>query len=282
MKLVLVTGLSGAGKSVALRTLEDAGFEAIDNVPLSFLPAVAGTKETSGSLAIGVDIRSRDFSLKRVLDALRALRARPDASLSILYLDCDDEVLRRRFTETRRRHPLAHDRPVEAGIRHERELLEGLRDIADAVIDTSDMSAADLRRIVSEQFARDERQLSIAVTSFSYKRGVPREADLVFDVRFLRNPHYVPELQPLTGREAPVGEYISQDPAWPGFFTRLEEFILPLLPCYQKEGKQYLTIAIGCTGGKHRSVYTAEKLAEFLQAKEIKVLLRHRELNADL
>lgn len=273
MQLILITGLSGAGKTVALRTLEDAGFDAIDNLPLSLLPAVSGER-----VAVGADIRARDFSVRHLEEALSALRARGDVSLSIVYLDSDDAVLQRRFTETRRRHPLAHDRPVADGIRHERALLEGIRPMANIVLDTSDMEAADLRRVIGGHFADSARDLSVTVTSFSYKRGLPREADLVFDVRFLRNPHYDPALTSLTGREAAVGAHIMEDTAYAPFFERLCALVLPLLPRYREEGKHYLTVAVGCTGGRHRSVFVAERLAERIASAGFPVQVRHREV----
>lgn len=277
-RLVLITGLSGAGKSVALKSLEDTGFEAIDNIPLSFLSAVASAKDNARPLVVGADIRSRDFSHAHFVEEVEKLRANPEIELSIIYLDCDDETLRRRFTETRRRHPLADDRPVTDGIRHERELVSPLRDIADLVIDTSDTGAQELRRLVLAHFATLPRTLAVAVTSFSFKRGLPREADLVFDVRFLKNPHYDDTLRDFTGMDARVGNYIKQDPAFAPFFERLCGFVTPLLPRYAEEGKQYLTIAIGCTGGKHRSVFTTEQLSAYLTQAGYAVITRHRDM----
>jgi RNase adapter protein RapZ len=277
MKLILVTGMSGAGKGVALKALEDAGFEAIDNIPLALLPTVA-TSAGVNHLAVGVDVRSRDFSAEYFTQAVEPLKTNPDIDFKMLFLDCDDEVLRRRFTETRRRHPLALDRAVLDGIRHERELISGLRDMANMVIDTSDTQAAELRRIVTSDFADIERSLSIVLTSFSFKRGVPREADMVFDIRFLKNPHYDPELKPLTGLDAKVGEHIESDRDFTDFYARLTALIAPLLPRYLEEGKHYLTIAIGCTGGRHRSVYLVQKLGGFLEGLGYNVTVRHRDL----
>ncbi len=278
MKLVLVTGMSGAGKSVALKTLEDCGFEAIDNMPLAFLPAVAagGMKR---NLAIGADIRSRDFSVEHFQEAVASLHANNAVDFKIVFLDADDEVLRRRFTETRRRHPLALDRPVIDGIHHERRLVEGLRALADLVIDTTEYAAADLRKVMTAHFAREERTLSVVLTSFSFKRGLPREADMVFDVRFLKNPHYEAKLKPLTGLDKGVGAYIESDVSFAAFFTNLTALLTPLLPRYLEEGKQYLTIALGCTGGRHRSVYLVQKLGAFLYEEGYNVTLRHRDLS---
>jgi UPF0042 nucleotide-binding protein len=279
MKLVLVTGMSGAGKSVALKTLEDSGFEAIDNMPLSFLPSVVASGAAARNLAVGNDIRSRDFSVEHFLAAIAPLKNNPDIDFKIVFLDADDETLRRRFSETRRRHPLAVDRPAIDGIHHERALIEKLREMADIVIDTSDTQTADLRKIVISHFAREERTLSVVLTSFSFKKGLPREADMVFDVRFLKNPHYDPALKPMTGMDKNVGDYIESDPGFSEFFSRLTGFITPLLPRYLEEGKNYLTIAIGCTGGRHRSVYLVQKLGSVLHQAGYTTTLRHRDLS---
>ena len=279
-RVVIVTGLSGAGKSTALKALEDAGYEAVDNLPLSLLTALvrAGT-DAEKSLAIGVDARTRDFATQPVLDVLGELRQRADVDARLLFLDADDEVLRRRFTETRRRHPLAHDRPVLDGIQAERSLLWPLKERADIVVDTSGLTMAELRNQVQERLADDLRPgLVVAVVSFAYRWGLPREADLVFDVRFLTNPHYVPELQPLTGRDTAVGDYIEKDGGFRPFFDGLTAMLGALLPRYEREGKSYLTVACGCTGGKHRSVYVAERLARWLHEQGRRVNLVHRDI----
>ena len=277
MKLVLVTGMSGAGKSVALKALEDCGFEAIDNIPLAFLPALTNP-QTTGNLVVGSDIRSRDFSADPFIATITPLRLNPEIEFTMLFLDSDDEILRRRYTETRRRHPLTLDRPVLDGIQHERQLLQKIRDAADKVIDTSDYQAADLRTIITSHFASTERRLSLVLTSFSFRRGVPRDADMVFDVRFLKNPHYDPELKMQTGMDEAVGTYIETDSGFSDFYTKLNELLQPLLPRFLEEGKNYLTIAIGCTGGRHRSVYMVQKLGGFLESVGYKVTLRHRDL----
>jgi UPF0042 nucleotide-binding protein len=278
MKFVLVTGMSGAGKSVALRTLEDCGFEAIDNLPLAFLPAISTSTTAARSLAVGIDIRSRDFSTEHFIDAIAALRQNGGLEFQLLFLDSDDEVLRRRFTETRRRHPLALDRTVIDGIHHERGLIEGLREVADLVIDTSEYEAAQLRDAIKANFTRVDRDLSVVLTSFSFKRSIPREADMVFDVRFLKNPYYDVSLRPLNGLDAIVGATIESDYGFEDFYQRLTGFVLPLLPRYIEEGKHYLTIAIGCTGGRHRSVYVVQKLGAFLKSAGYKVTTRHRDM----
>lgn len=279
MRVLLITGLSGAGRSVALKALEDLGWEAIDNVPLKLVPSLlaSGGGDTH-RLAIGTDARSRDFSLSHFNEMLAALRAQRDHDVRLLFLEADDEMLQRRFTETRRKHPLALDRPVIDGIRHERSLLAPLRDHADLVLDTSEWTNADLRHAMREYYSTEQRNLSLFVTSFSFKRGIPRDADMVFDVRFLRNPFYDNALRDKTGLDPAVSAFVEADPDFAGFFERLTGLVAPLLPRYLLEGKAYLTICIGCTGGWHRSVMVAEKLAGFLRKKEYKVGVRHREL----
>ncbi|MFQ5785695.1 MAG: RNase adapter RapZ [Alphaproteobacteria bacterium] len=280
-RLVLLTGMSGAGKTTVLKALEDIGYEAVDNLPLSlFANLVHPAGRQSEALAIDIDVRSRDFSVDALEAALEPLLDRDDLDLRFVFVDCDDEVLRRRFTETRRRHPLAGDRPLTDGIQHERALISRLRKRADTVIDTSDLVVGELKRLVSANFAIDDRPaLRIFVTSFSYRFGLPREADLVFDVRFLANPHYDAALRPLTGRDRAVGDYVERDPGFGPFFAGLEAMLVPLLPRFESEGKSYLTIAIGCTGGRHRSVYVAERLAALLGEQGQRVGLRHRDLD---
>ncbi len=283
MRILIVTGLSGAGKSVALKTLEDMGCEAVDSVPLLMVPSlVASGDNEAGSLAIGADVRSRDFSFPHFQEMIAALKANSANEVHIIFLDCDNAVLQLRFTETRRRHPLALDRPVIDGILHERELLAGLRDIADITFDTSEWKTADLRNAIRGYYGNKTKVLSVFVTSFSFKRGVPRDADMVFDVRFLRNPFYEDELRDLSGLDEAVVEFVMADPDEALFFNNITRLILPLLPRYLKEGKSYLTIAIGCTGGQHRSVFLCEKLAGFLRQKEYKVGVRHRDLDVNM
>lgn len=283
-RVTLITGMSGAGHSSALKALEDLGYEAVDNLPLSLLRSlVTPDSATEGSprrpLAIGIDIRSRGFGVDTLLGEIDRLKGRPDLDVVLLFLDCDDEILRRRYTETRRRHPLVADRPVADGIRHERDLLQPLRQRADVVIDTSGHTLADLKRRLAAQFPRDVTpEMAIFVISFAYRRGLPREADLVFDVRFLDNPHYQPALQPLDGRDRLVASFIASDPDFTGFLDALTRLLQPLLPRYQAEGKSYLTIAVGCTGGRHRSVFVAERLADWLTKHGRRVSLHHRDL----
>ncbi len=275
--VVLITGMSGAGRSTALKVLEDSGFEAVDNLPLSLLGAV--TAAPAKPLALGLDTRTRGFSAERILRVLDELRARGEWRPALLFMTCDDDVLQRRYTETRRRHPLATDRPVLDGIAIERRMLAPLLGAADLVVDTTDLALADLRRLLRAHFAGDDQGgLSINVLSFSYRLGVPREADLVIDVRFLRNPYYDPVLRPLDGTDAAVGAHVEADPDFGAFFENLTRLVGPLLPRYQAEGKSYLTIAVGCTGGRHRSVYTVERLGAWLGSLGRRVALRHRDL----
>ena len=278
-RLVLVTGMSGAGRSTALNVLEDAGFEAVDNLPLNLVERLAepspGTPDT---LAIGIDVRTRGFNPGVFAAMVERLRGYDDLETQLLFLDCDNDTLFRRYTETRRRHPLAGDRPAADGIAIERRMLVPVRALADLLIDTSQLRPADLHARLVETLIPQGPDLTVTVQSFSFRNGVPREADLVFDVRFLRNPHYDPELRPKTGLDDDVGAYVAADPEFPGFFANLKALLLPLLPRYRAEGKSYLTICIGCTGGQHRSVYVAGLLAEALRAAEWSVALAHRDI----
>ena len=284
--LVLVTGMSGAGKSTALKILEDLGFEAIDNLPLSLLSDLVrarGEGGRPGPLALGIDSRTRGFDPGHLQRYLRPLLGeRGPGGIALLFLDCETEVLRRRFSETRRRHPLAHDRPVDEGIRRERALLGWLRDRADLALDTSRLSVRDLRGVIAARFQpRAASRPAIFVVSFAYRLGVPPEADFVFDVRFLANPHHVPALKPLTGREPEVARHVRDDPAYGPFFAGTVALLRPLLPAFERDGRSYLTIALGCTGGRHRSVAVAEHLAEALGDLRWSVAVRHRDLEAE-
>ncbi len=280
-RVVLITGMAGAGRSTALKALEDIGYEAVDNLPLKLLPALireAGNRP----VAVGIDSRTRDFAVSSVIEELDSLKQDPALQVRLIFLDCEDELLRRRFTETRRRHPLALDRPVMDGIIRDRELISPLRDRADWVIDTSGLAIADVRRMLQGTAAPGENTaLAVFLVSFAYRHGLPRDADLVFDVRFLRNPHYVPELRPRTGRDPEVRDYVEADPAFGPWFERLTELLRPLLPRFEDEGKSYLTVAIGCTGGRHRSVTVAERLAAWFTAQGRRAELRHRDLEGE-
>ena len=288
-RVLLVTGMSGAGRSTALKTLEDMGYEAFDNLPLSLVPAlIESVAADARAIAVGADLRTRGFgiggfaiggfAIESMLEPLDAAVGRTGRELKVLFVDCDDEPLQRRYTETRRPHPLAGDRPVADGIRLERRVVSALRDRADLVIDTSNLSVADLKRLLTGHFALASGGLRVFVTSFAYRHGIPRDADLIFDVRFLENPHYVPELRQLTGRNLAVAAHIERDPDLAPFLAGLWRLLEPLLPRYEQEGKTYLTIAIGCTGGRHRSVYVAERLAAQLGGAGLRVELAHRDL----
>jgi len=279
-RIVILSGMSGAGISTALRAFEDLGYEAVDNLRLSLIPALVDDADISErNLAIAVDVRNSNFTVEGVLHVSSSLSVRTDMQAELLFLDSSDEKLQQRYTETRRRHPLAIDRPVTDGILAERELLRALKEKADRVIDTSDISVHDLRRIIGGNYRFDcALGLTIFVTSFSYRHGVPRESDLVFDARFLINPHWEPALRMLSGQDKDVAEYIKRDQDYHSFIQNLVGLILPLLPRYQREGKSYLTIAVGCTGGRHRSVTVAEDLADMLAVHGYIVGIGHRDL----
>lgn len=279
-RVVIVTGMSGAGRTTCLKFLEDLGYEAVDNLPAGLLGTVLRHDEPDlDRLAIGMDSRTRGFAPGKLLLVLDQVRQSRPVSVRLLFLECDDEVLRRRFTETRRRHPLADRRAVGDALVAERELIAPLKAVADLIIDTSDLTLPDLRRILTGHFATAESRLVISVVSFAYRYGLPREADLVFDVRFLRNPHYVDALRPHTGFDPAVQAHVRADPDFARFVADLQELLAPLLPRYQSEGKSYLTIALGCTGGKHRSVFLAELIADWLCRGGWNATPVHRELS---
>lgn len=277
--VVLITGMSGAGLSTTLKVFEDLGYEAVDNLRLGLIPELVAASQDGRPLAVAVDTRNANFSVEVFLETYHLLASRPGLAVKLLFLECSDDALLRRFTETRRRHPLALDRPVTDGIKREREMLEPLRCEADQVFDTSSLSIHELRRLVVGHFRFDPGGgLLVFVTSFSYRHGLPREADLVFDVRFLANPHWDPALRPLTGQAPEVAAYIEKDKDFNVFMENLRQLLLPLLPRYQQEGKSYLTLAIGCTGGRHRSVFVAEQLATFLAGNGYIVGVGHRDI----
>ncbi len=281
---IIVTGHSGAGKASILHLLEDLGYETVDNPPLSILESLV--EDGTMPLAAGIDTRTRGFDAEQVKRAIHGLRRRPGVALTLIFATAEESVLLRRFTETRRRHPLAPGGAlgtrVADGIAREVAIIEPLREEADLVVDTSDLPLPALRQLIESRFRPDDGPgMSVLLQSFGYPKGLPREADLVFDVRFLRNPHYVPALKPLTGKDAGVADYVAADPDFPAFWQRLTGFLDPLLPRYVAEGKKYLTVAIGCTGGRHRSVLVTERLADHLRSLGWRVDVTHRELSAE-
>lgn len=274
-RFVIVTGLSGSGMSSALKCLEDIGYEVFDNFPLSLVDALVQDKNASGRpVAIGIDARSRGFDFQGIQRVTQVNQGR------ILFLTCDEAVLQKRFSETRRRHPLATDRPVSAGIKKELALLHPIRDMADVILDTSDLSIHDLRRVIEGHFSGSHpHRLTVTILSFGFKFGVPREADMLLDLRFLKNPHWEAKLRPLTGLDIAVGEYIEGDPDYRAFIGNVQALLRPLIPRFEAEGKNYLTLAVGCTGGRHRSVYTARVLADWLSAEGFPATAEHRDMD---
>ncbi len=279
-RFVLVTGPSGAGRSSAIRALEDLGYEAIDNMPLRLIADLLENPIPDKPVAMGIDPRNRDFSIATVMEALGMIAAVQGLMPELLYLDCRTDVLLNRFSETRRRHPMAEADRVEAGIQRELELLKPLRSCADILIDTSDLNVHQLRAEVEHWFSKgDHSQLAVSVQSFSYKRGLPRSVDMVFDCRFLKNPFWEPSLRSKTGQDVDVRDHIRTDPRAGEFETKLRDMMLWLLPAYLAEGKSHLSVALGCTGGQHRSVAMAETLGAALAEAGWHVSIRHRELD---
>jgi UPF0042 nucleotide-binding protein len=278
-RVVFVTGPSGAGRSTAINALEDLGFEAIDNIPLSLLPRLLEGPPPERPLALGTDARNRDYSATALVAAFERLAESPGHAPELLYLDCTADVLQRRYSETRRRHPLAPDADPAHGIAQELALLGPVREKAGVLIDTSGLTPHELRAEITRLFAPEgAARLAITVTSFSYRRGLPTGADLVFDCRFLRNPHWNAALRPFDGRSAEVQGYIAADPRFAAFRDQIIAMADLLVPAFQDEGKSHLTIAFGCTGGQHRSVAMAEILSAHLAEAGWPVSKRHREV----
>ena len=283
-RILLVTGMSGAGKSTALKTMEDLGWETVDNLPFSLLDRLLATRPPEGAsagrpLAVGIDSRTRGFDAQALVSRIKIMREGGGETIATLFLDCGGSELERRYTETRRRHPLAPDRPTSDGIARERELIAPLRRWAEHVIDTTASSANELRLDLRQRF--EIAQLGepvISVVSFGFARGLPRNADLVFDMRYLRNPHWIEPMRLQTGRDSDVQDYVSDDPAWALSIAQIEGLLMTLLPRYKADGKSYITIAFGCTGGRHRSVYSAEWMAERLRNAGFSPAIVHRDL----
>ncbi|MEQ1510470.1 MAG: RNase adapter RapZ [Sphingopyxis sp.] len=285
--ILLVTGMSGAGKSTALRALEDLGWEAVDNLPIRLLgpllamPARDASDIVERPLAVGIDSRTRNFNADAIVRAIKRLREQRGDSVNTLFLDCAGAELDRRYSETRRRHPMAEDRPAADGIAREREMMEPLRRWAEHLIDSTAFSTNELQQEIRHRFAPSEHAGPIInVMSFGYARGLPRNADLVFDMRFLRNPHWDDQLRDGTGLDEGVADYIRADPAYDEAMALVEKLLATLIPRYQAEGKSYVTIAIGCTGGRHRSVHVASRIAAFLAQIGYPPNVVHRNLSS--
>ncbi len=274
--VVLVTGLSGPGKNSILRALEDLGFETIDNPPLATLDELAARSERN--VAIGVDARSRGFAAAAVLASLERLRQNPGLRPCLVFATAEDDLLLRRYSETRRRHPFAKSGTVADGIAIERQLTEPLRQAADLLVDTSALPLPGLRRLIERHFGAGGPGLGVSLVSFAYPTGLPREADMVFDARFLRNPHYIAALRPLTGRQPEVANYIMQDPDFSAYYSKVHDIVEFLLPRFVQEGKKYATLCVGCTGGRHRSVFMIERLATALTEAGWRATVTHRDL----
>ena len=284
-RLLLVTGLSGAGKSTVLKVLEDLGWEVVDNLPLALLQALidAPAKHSGANrpIAVGIDSRSRGFKPARLVKRIKELREDGGRDIQTLFLDCAGAELERRFSETRRRHPLAEDRPAADGIARERELMEPLRRWAEHVVDTTNYSSNDLQQEVRQRFGdAGEGEPVLNILSFGFARGLPRNADLVFDMRYLRNPHWDAKLRPGTGLDPDVAAYVMADPAYEDSVAQIERLLLTLLPRYRAEGKSYVTVAFGCTGGRHRSVHVADRVAKTLRAAGHAPTVTHRNLDS--
>jgi len=279
IRLILVSGPAGAGRTTAIRSLEDLGFEAIDNLPLDLVKSVLKPKKASEKIAIGLDTRGRDFTVEGLLGLLKSLSSLEHVDFELLYLSCTMEVLLRRYSETRRRHPLADGKSPHEGIEQELILLEPIRHKADILIETSELTPHDLRDSIKQLFLNTGvNLLSISLKSFSYKRGLPRGADITLDCRFLKNPHWQDELRDKTGLDPSVSEFVASDPKFSEFIERVTKLLLFLLPSFKEEGKSSVEIGFGCTGGIHRSVAVTETVAKKLADSGWNVSIKHREI----
>jgi RNase adapter protein RapZ len=278
-RLLLVTGMSGAGKSTVLDALEDLGWDVVDNLPVDLLDDFVhgGGECRTVPAAVGMDVRSRGFDPDVLPDLIRSMS---DVAPELLYLDCGNPELIKRYDATRRRHPLAPDRPAEDGIARERRLTFPLRAAADTVLDTTDLTPAELRDELRLRYGGSSDQPVLTIASFSFARGISRTADLVFDLRFVPNPHWVDELRPLTGRDVPVRDYLAKQPEWPEALDRIESLLIDWIPRYWTAGKSYVTVAFGCTGGRHRSVAAAVEMGERLRKAGFSPNIRHRDLSS--
>ncbi len=277
--LIFITGPSGAGRSTAINAFEDLGYEVIDNLPLSLVPRLIDGPSLPRPIALGLDVRNRDFSAGALIELIDRLTRDPLRILQVVYLDCSESELILRYNQTRRRHPLAQNAPPTQGIAREIDLLAPIRARADHLIDTTGMSPHELKAEIAQLFGVDGAgQMGVSVHSFSYKRGVPRGLDMVLDCRFLSNPHWQESLRDLDGRDKRVEIFVRADPLFESFAQKVQDLIFLLLPAQRREGKAHLSIGFGCTGGQHRSVVMAEKLAKALAEAGWPVSKRHREL----
>jgi RNase adapter protein RapZ len=276
-RLLLVTGMSGAGKSTVLDALEDMGWDTVDNLPADLLQGFVRGGDACRVVpaAVAMDVRSRGFDPETLPQLIRTTEG---VEPEILYLDCSGAELIRRYDATRRRHPLAPDRPAEDGIARERRATAPLRSAAESVIDTTDLSPTELREELRRRYGGDSDQPVLTIVSFSFARGISRTADLVFDLRFLPNPHWVDELRPLTGEDRRVRDYLAGDPSWSETIDRIESLLNDWIPRYWAAGKSYVTVAFGCTGGRHRSVAAAVEMAQRLRSAGFTPNVRHRDL----
>jgi UPF0042 nucleotide-binding protein len=286
-KILLITGVSGAGKTTVLKTLEDLGWETVDNFPIKLAPQLlkipaSGSEDGPNTpLALGFDSRTRGFDAGALIEQIKALQTQPNLEIMTLFLDCAGVEIERRYAETRRRHPMAQDRPAMDGVAIDRNLMEPFRRWAETVVDTSKLSAYDLQQVIRERFTSEKTPHStITVTSFGFSRGVPHNADLVFDLRFLRNPHWDSALRPMTGMDASVAEYVAADPKYDEAMQKIRDLLRFLLPLYDAQGKAYINIAFGCTGGRHRSVHVAETFGNWLREDGFALTVSHRNLTS--
>lgn len=283
MRILVISGLSGSGKSTAVRALEDEGFFCLDNLPVQLFPTFIELMEKSTEqvreVALVIDIRGRDF-LKGWQEVFQHLRE-AGHTVEVFFFDATDEVLIRRFSETRRRHPALEGSPLPEAIRFERDQLVGLRRIATTIVDTSELTSHQLRDLVVARVKGEAgpREMAIQLQSFGYRYGIPLDSDLVLDVRFLPNPYFIPELKPYSGLDPKVRDFVLAKPETDQFLAKAEDLLDFLLPCYRREGKSYLTISVGCTGGRHRSVVIAERLRAFLAERKLTTRMIHRDVD---
>ena len=280
-EVFIISGISGAGKSTALNFLEDLDFEIVDNLPLNLLIPTIHESDNKYSLAFGIDIRTRDFNLKNFSEKLNSLLSEDNLKIKIIFLECNNFTLIRRYKETRRPHPLGKEKTLNELISKEREVLNPIKEKSDIILDTSNLIPYDLKSILLREIENTiDISMKISLFSFGYKTRIPEESDLVIDVRFLKNPFYIHDLKSLSGLDNKVKEYIKSDPFYPTFIKNMKSFLTLLIPKYEQEGKNYLTISFGCTGGQHRSVCVVEEIGKWLNEETIKFNINHRDLSS--